>query len=111
MSNSLVKADTKKEALQQMLHVDQSLANTVTRKLEIEDRKRELNMRIRATKEYEELRELAKEDKELTVVMHEKNGARKMIFGLMKKFGMEIPDTKFTKLLDKNENARSLVQV
>jgi hypothetical protein len=109
MSTNLIKADTKQEAMLQMMRVDQSLANTVTRKIEIEDRKRELHLRIRAMKESEELRELAKEDKELSVVMHEKNGARKMLFTLFKRFGMAVPETKLTKLIEKNEDARALI--
>jgi hypothetical protein len=111
MGNSLIKADTREEARRQMLMVDQSLANTITRRLEIEERKHELNAKLRESKEYQELRMLSKEDKELIIAQHEKNGARKMIFGLLKKFGMDVPNTKLTKLIDRNQRAGELVQV
>lgn len=108
MSN-IVKAETKQEAVQQLLQIDKSLADTISRRLEIEERKKELNAKWHASKEYEELKELAKEDRELQVIQHEKNGARKMLYALLRKFGVKVPETRLTRLAEKNEGARALV--
>ncbi len=109
--SDLAKAGTKEEAIRQMSVVDKSLADTITRRLEIEERKKEINAKWHASKEYDELRELSKEDRELTIIQHEKNGARKMIYHLLKKFGVEIPKTKLTRMAERDENVRALVEV
>lgn len=110
MSSSIAKPETKSEALRQMLEVDRSLANTISRRLEIEERRKELSRELRGTKIYQEMKSLAKEDRELVIEQHEKNGARKMMFALMKRFGMSVPETKLTKLTQRNETARALVE-
>lgn len=109
MSN-IVKAETRQEALQQMSAVDRSLADTIMRRIEIEERRDEINAKWRASKEAQELKALGKEYRQLEIVLHEKNGARKMLYALLKKFGVKMPETKLTRLAEKNEGVRALVE-
>jgi hypothetical protein len=109
MNHGLVKTSTQKETRDQLLQVDKSMADTITRILDIDDRNKEIMANWRATKEYKELKAMAKEKRELIVVQHEKNGARKLLFAMFKKFGIQTPETSLTKLAKKNEDARALI--
>jgi hypothetical protein len=101
---------SKAETIRQMMTIDKSMADTITRRLEIESERKVINTKWKQSPEYRRLKELAKEEKQLIIEQHEKNGARKMIYALMQKFGIKTPDTHLTKLTGKNEAARALAE-
>lgn len=107
MSN-IVKANTKQEAIREMVMIDRSIANTTARLLEIEEEKKKITTQWKATKEFKRLKELGKEEKKLIIKRHEINGARKFCYALLKKFGIE-PQTKLTRLAENNDTVKELI--
>ncbi len=105
---NIVKADTKQDAVKSMLSIDKILADTITRRLEIEEERKKINSLWRASKEYKRLKELSKEEKQLVVVQHEQNGARRFCYALLEKFGIE-PQTNLTRLAKKNDAVKELI--
>lgn len=115
MSNSLARTDhpqSIQEVKRQLITVDKTTADVITRRLDIEERQHELNEAIKRdeAKRLAELRQLKKEARELADQQKEIIGGRKVLLGLLKRFGVDTPVTKLTTLVQKNEDARELIE-
>lgn len=108
--SDIIKIGTKDEAKRQMVLVDKSLGDIITQIQDLDDEAKELKLKLRETKDAQRLKEISRVKKSLTVQKIEGIGARKMVFRLLRKFGVEMPETKITRLAEKNEQVRALVE-
>lgn len=98
-----------REAANQMLIIDKALGDIITRLQDIDDEMKELRMKLRQTPEAKRLRELVQQKKSLTVERIEAIGQRKLVIRLLRKLGIEIPETKLTKMIHQDESLKSYI--
>ncbi len=107
---AIVKVDTKEEARRQMVVVDKQLSDVVTKLYDIDEEAKALREVLRQTKEAKRLKEIAQTKKLLLEQRTEMIGQRKLIMRILAKMKIEMPDTKLTRLLEKNEEISQYVE-
>lgn len=109
MSN-LVKIETKREAVNQIMMVDKYLGDTIMQMQEVEDEAKEIRRRQNESPDGLRLKEIAKLKKILVIERYEAIGQRKLVVRLLKKLGVNVPQTKLTKLIEKDGEVRQMVE-
>ncbi|MBP8975080.1 MAG: hypothetical protein KBG83_00025 [Bacteroidetes bacterium] len=108
MSN-IIKASTKSEASRQMLTIDKALGDLVTEVQDIDDEMKMLRMKLKETKEAKRMKELTRERKKLIINRYEIIGQRKLMVKMLKQFGVSVPETKLTTMIE-DESIRGLLK-
>jgi hypothetical protein len=111
VNTSVVKIGTQKEAINQMMMVDKALGDVISELQDLNDEKKQIWGKLKATKEMARLKEISKRTHVLTVAQHETIGQRKLIIRFLEKLGVKLPQTNLTKLIEKDGEVRAMVEV
>ena len=110
MSNLLVRVETKTEARNQMMIIDKSLGDIISELQDMKEERAEIMARFKASKDGQRLKEIGTLIRTRTIAQHETIGMRKLIVRLLERLGVKLPETKLTKLIEKDGEIKALMQ-
>ena len=110
MSNLPVRIETKAEAKNQMMMIDKSLGDIISELQDLREERAEIAARFKASKDGQRFKEIGTLIRTRTIAQHETIGMRKLIIRFLEKLGVKLPETKLTKLIEKDGEVKALVE-
>jgi hypothetical protein len=110
MGNLQVKIETRTEARNQMMMIDKSLGDIISQLQDLKEERAEIMARFKASKDGQRLKQIGMLIRTRTIAQHETIGMRKLIVRFLERLGVKLPETKLTKLIEKDGEVKALVE-